>query len=141
MKSQTRLSVHSINQSNRSISVRLSFLFCSRTFISRSYENRSKGWSEDLKHKIMDRPFLKAKYCTVSQVLLQLALKHRSKAEDVLTTKISKMLLLCISVLNYLLSICSGYSVDQKCSRVKELQQGRGRTLGKGKLQNILQPS
>ena len=41
MKSQTRLSVRSINQSNRSISVRLSFLFCSRAFISRSYENRS----------------------------------------------------------------------------------------------------
>ena len=30
------------NQSNRSISVRLLFLFCSRVFISRSYENRSK---------------------------------------------------------------------------------------------------
>ena len=43
MKSQTRLSVRSINQSNRSISVRLSFLFCSRAFISRSYENRSNG--------------------------------------------------------------------------------------------------
>ena len=41
MKSQARLSVRSINQSNRSISVRLSFLFCSRAFISRSYENRS----------------------------------------------------------------------------------------------------
>ena len=43
MKSQTRLSVRLINQSNRSISVRLSFLFCSRVFISRSYENRSNG--------------------------------------------------------------------------------------------------
>ena len=31
-----------IHQSNRSISVRLLFLFCSRVFISRSYENRSK---------------------------------------------------------------------------------------------------
>ena len=31
----------SINQSNHSISVRLLFLFCSRVFISRSYENRS----------------------------------------------------------------------------------------------------
>ena len=41
MKSQTRLSVRSINQSNRSISVRLSFLFCLRVFISRSYENGS----------------------------------------------------------------------------------------------------
>ena len=30
-----------IHQSNRSISVRLLFLFCSRVFISRSYENRS----------------------------------------------------------------------------------------------------
>ena len=29
------------NQSNRSISVRLLFLFCSRIFISRLYENRS----------------------------------------------------------------------------------------------------
>ena len=31
----------SINQSNRSIFVRLLFLFCSRVFISRSYETRS----------------------------------------------------------------------------------------------------
>ena len=30
----------SINKSNRSISVRLLFLFCSHIFISRSYENR-----------------------------------------------------------------------------------------------------
>ena len=37
----TRVCVCSINQSNRSISVRLLFLFCSRVFISRSYENRS----------------------------------------------------------------------------------------------------
>ena len=58
-----------------------------------------------------------------------------------LITKIIKMLLLTLGMLNYLLSICSGYSVDQKCSRVKELQQGRGRTLRKGKLQNVLQPS
>ena len=43
MKSQMRLSVRSINQSNRSISVRLLFLFCSRAFISRSDENRSKS--------------------------------------------------------------------------------------------------
>ena len=64
-------------------------------------------------------------------------MKHRSKAEDVLITKIIKMLLLTLSMLNYLLSSCSGYSVDQKCSRVKELQQGRGRTLRKGKLQNV----
>ena len=34
--------IRSINQSSRSISVRLLFLFCSRVFISRSYENRSK---------------------------------------------------------------------------------------------------
>ena len=38
----TRVCIRSINQSNRSISVRLLFLFCSRVFISRSYENRSK---------------------------------------------------------------------------------------------------
>ena len=37
-----RVCIHSINQSNRSISVRLLFLFCSRVFISRSYENCSK---------------------------------------------------------------------------------------------------
>ena len=37
----TRVFIRSINQSNRSISVRLLFLFCSRVFISRSYENRS----------------------------------------------------------------------------------------------------
>ena len=33
--------IRSINQSNRSISVVLFFLFCSRVFISRSYEIRS----------------------------------------------------------------------------------------------------
>ena len=38
----TRVCVRLINQSNRSISVLLPFLFCSRVFISRSYENRSK---------------------------------------------------------------------------------------------------
>ena len=37
----TRVCIRSINQSNRSISVRLFFLFCSRVFISRSYKNRS----------------------------------------------------------------------------------------------------
>ena len=42
----TRVCIRSINQSNRSISVRLLFLFCSRVFISRSYENRSKGWKK-----------------------------------------------------------------------------------------------
>ena len=68
-------------------------------------------------------------------------MKHRSKAEDVLITKIIKVLLLTLGMLNYLLSICSGYGVDQKCSLVKELQQGRGRTLRKGRLQNVLQPS
>ena len=36
----TRVCIRSINQSNRSIFVRL-FLFCSRVFISRSYKNRS----------------------------------------------------------------------------------------------------
>ena len=35
-----RVCIRSINQSNRSIFVRL-FLFCSRVFISRSYKNRS----------------------------------------------------------------------------------------------------
>ena len=39
----TRVCIRSINQSNRFISVRLLFLFCLRVFISRSYENRSKG--------------------------------------------------------------------------------------------------
>ena len=37
----TCVCIRSINQSNRSILVRLLFLFCSRVFISRSYENRS----------------------------------------------------------------------------------------------------
>ena len=36
----TRVRFRSINQPNRSISVRLFFLFCSRLFISRSHENR-----------------------------------------------------------------------------------------------------
>ena len=39
----TRVCILSINQSNRSISVRLLFSFCSRVFISRLYENRSKS--------------------------------------------------------------------------------------------------
>ena len=37
----TLLCIRSINQSNRSLSVRLLFLFCLLVFISRSYENRS----------------------------------------------------------------------------------------------------
>ena len=37
----TRVCIRSINQSNRPISGRLLFLFCSRVFILRSYENRS----------------------------------------------------------------------------------------------------
>ena len=36
----TRVYIRSINQSNRSTSVRLLFLFCSRVFISKSYKNR-----------------------------------------------------------------------------------------------------
>ena len=36
----TRVCIRSINQSNCSISVPLLFLFCSRVFISSSYENR-----------------------------------------------------------------------------------------------------
>ena len=37
----TRVCICSINQSNRSISIRLLFLYCPRVFISRSYESRS----------------------------------------------------------------------------------------------------
>ena len=37
----TRVCIRSIKQSNRSLSVRLLFLSCSRFFILRSYENRS----------------------------------------------------------------------------------------------------
>ena len=37
----TGFCIRSISQSNRSVFVRLLFLFCSRVFISRSYENRS----------------------------------------------------------------------------------------------------
>ena len=37
----TRVCICSINQLNRSIFVRLLFLFCSRVFLSRSYQNRS----------------------------------------------------------------------------------------------------
>ena len=46
-----------IHQSNRSISVRLLFLFCSRVFISRSYENRSmntEGTIESVHIKFVD---------------------------------------------------------------------------------------
>ena len=38
-----RVCVLSLNQSYRPISVRLLFLFCSRVFVSRSYDNRSTG--------------------------------------------------------------------------------------------------
>ena len=41
----TRFCIRSTNQSSRSISVSLLFLFCSRVFISRSYENRSITWN------------------------------------------------------------------------------------------------
>ena len=40
-RASTRVYIRSINQSNRSISVRLLFLFCLGVFISKSYENRS----------------------------------------------------------------------------------------------------
>ena len=39
-----RVCIRSINPSNRSISVHLLFLFCSRVFFSGSYENRSIEW-------------------------------------------------------------------------------------------------
>ena len=43
--------IRSINQSNRCISVLLLFLFCSRVFISRSYENRSVSpWGKKFLH-------------------------------------------------------------------------------------------
>ena len=43
--------IRSINQSNRFISVLLLFLFCSRVFISRSYENRSVSpWGKKFLH-------------------------------------------------------------------------------------------
>ena len=42
----TRVCIRSINQSNRSISVRLLFLFCSRVIILRSYENRSNCFDQ-----------------------------------------------------------------------------------------------
>ena len=48
----TRVCIRSIDQSDRSISVRLLFLFCSRVFISRSYENSCN---------------IKEKSCTVCQ--------------------------------------------------------------------------
>ena len=40
---RSHVCIRSTNQSNRSISVRLLFLFCSRVFVLRSYENRSKA--------------------------------------------------------------------------------------------------
>ena len=50
-----------IHQSNRSISVRLLFLFCSRVFISRSYENRSIIWVAD---PVPVSSFLMGIFCT-----------------------------------------------------------------------------
>ena len=47
----SRVCTSSINQSNRSISVRLLFLFCSCVFISRSYENRFKDLCPHLKEQ------------------------------------------------------------------------------------------
>ena len=53
----TRVCIRSTNQSNRSIFVSLMFLFCSRVFISRSYENRSNNLlltiKQTLKWKLM----------------------------------------------------------------------------------------
>jgi len=51
----TRVCIRSINQSNRSISVGLLFLFCSRVFILRSHEN----WSmSETKRLIVDNVLL-----------------------------------------------------------------------------------
>ena len=57
----TRVCIRSINQSNRSISVRLLFLFCPCVFISRSYENRSirKTTTLHVRHALWDRRSLK----------------------------------------------------------------------------------
>ena len=44
----TRVCICLINQSNRSISVLLLFLFCSRVFISKLYENRSNSCKTDM---------------------------------------------------------------------------------------------
>ena len=49
----TRVCIRSINQSNRSISVPLLFLFCSRVFISRSFENRSIPQRGELARRVM----------------------------------------------------------------------------------------
>ena len=43
-----RVCICLINQSNRSISVLLLFLFCSRVFISKLYENRSNSCKTDM---------------------------------------------------------------------------------------------
>ena len=50
--------IRSINQSNRSISVRLLFLFCSRVFISRSYENRPNSNSDNSNSRKLELNFV-----------------------------------------------------------------------------------
>ena len=46
-----RVCIRSINQSNRSVFVRLLFMFCFRVFISRSYENCSKASATFTRHR------------------------------------------------------------------------------------------
>ena len=59
--------IRSTNQSNRSISVRLLLLCCSRVFISRSYENRSIGsWVIGSSKKIAGSKVTNSFYCTVN---------------------------------------------------------------------------
>ena len=58
----THVCIRSIHQSNRSISVRLLFLFCSRVFISRSYESRSISTLFGIIHVyFLPSPYLQSK--------------------------------------------------------------------------------
>ena len=59
-------------------------------------------------------------------------MKHRSQAEDVLITKIIKMLLLTLGMLNYLLSICvQGTVLIRNAAELKSFSKGEEEHLEK----------
>ena len=64
----TRVCIRSINQSNRSISARFLFLFCSRVFTSRSYENRSKCGKQHWEDEETGQKWKKQRWVEMSQL-------------------------------------------------------------------------
>ena len=71
--------IRSINQSNRSISVLLLFLFCLRVFILRSYENRSNNFARALRFFYISLPSLHDHNVKVPHFTFSGGRKHKTR--------------------------------------------------------------